>query len=469
MTIKKIFFKRPIYKMTRKFTRRDFNPVMLQQAQQALNQIVYAGKKIMNNAKKATGSKVAPKTVYKGAGSTTTTQRKKKTAMKTVVKGPSRNAGNFKPKKKTQSLDWNIKGSVETFEFNGEAQSVECAYLGHSALPPRRVLISICRCIIKELFRQHGRSIENWNEPLDETTVAGYAKELTYSYFTNDTVNNLSPDEDPTTTIRIISLTPASITFNQMAQNLATDIHDNLTNARQHIFTQFALRYVETGIAIRRVFAEIKPSHFNVSLGNTSLMKVQNITGARDAEADPTDNNDTDNIAKNPVVYKSYDAIYKNGFSYVHKKNQSVGSTTGFSFCGDDSTGLIQYDPITHLATSLYKPPAPYSFGIKSKTSKSASGVLQPGDIKSSYIKFTTKLMPLNMLLNKFMDTFGNTYDYLINLGTARMFAFEHQLNMTSLGIDDPAVKLQYQVDTTLRSRYTYTPKVYSERIITIL
>lgn len=382
---------------------------------------------------------------------------KRRYKAKTVI----RKGRSIKPRKVRAPIHWNQKGSVEKFEINGSATSAECVYLGHSTLPPRKVLISICRCIVKELYRLHGRTISSWFDTVGQTPVSGEEFAISYSYFTRDTSNNLSPDEDPTSTARQITINSGTATFQSVAEALATDMHENLINREHHVFERFQLRRATTGVAVREVYSEFYASEFFLKIGNTSLMKFQNVTGARDEEADATDNNESDNIAKNPVHFRSYESYTQNGLTYRHKRNVAA-SVLPFNLVGNDSTGLIYYDPINHNATSLFKAPLGPAFG----STKSAAGNIQPGEMRTSYITKTSGFMNLSSCLNKFMDTFGNTYNYIVKMGACRVFAMEHQINISAGAFPDPPVKIEYQIDTTLRCMYKHNPKNLSEVIV---
>lgn len=383
---------------------------------------------------------------------------------KTGVRG--RYAGRFKrSRRKVSNNSYNLYGSTLRLETSGQINAAQCQYLGQSTIAVRKLLDAICRCIVKELMRQHGRSIMTWEEQWETTPeFSNQAWAIGYEYFT--TSLTISPDEDPQTTYRQIVIAPTN-TFQAIAAALATDIHDHLNSREPHEFVYFRLSKFTTGEDMNDITAKIYMNHFKVTVNGVSIMKIQNTTEARvvtDEDDEPDDS--ADKITSNPLDYKQYDLGRGNGFKYRYKRY--LANTVAFGFMADEDTGTIQYDPADHSFTQLYKPPQPYAFGLgklgKSVTkSRGNSGVLQPGDVKRSLIA-STKTYSFNGLMNMLADTFGNTGNYIINIGKSRLFAFEHTNQVTG----DPNVSLAFQHDYMLRVKYWYKPKIASEQIVEI-
>lgn len=393
------------------------------------------------------------------ASKTKTTKTKKSVSFASSQGKTGKYAGKVTTKTKKFDNSYNEYGSVLRLETNGDINASECQYLGHSTIAPRKLLDSICRCIVKELCKQAGRSIMNWDELWETTSTGTRVWAIGYEYFTLDIPNGNSPDTDPTTTYRSI-LIASTNSFNQIALNLASDLHTAFVNAEKHEIIKFVLRVDNPGVSLLETPATIYANQLKLTVSGVSYMKIQNVTNAATIVGEEEGNDSRDNVNANPINYRCYDQNYKNGFMYTFKRN-ITGATNKFGFIANDSNAVIQYDPSDNNFNQLYKPPSPYALGLGKGKAKSSNGVINPGDIKTSYIT-STKTYTFNQLLFLIADTLGDTFDYIINMGKSRLFAFEHLLKVTG----DPNIRLNYQLDYTLKVKYYYKPKIVSEQII---
>jgi len=414
----------------------------------------------------AGGVAVATKAAERYFASRTQTKTKKKSQTQSRKDSQGgQYAGQIKPRRRKVDNTWNLYGAVHRLETSGVIDSSQAQYLGHSTVAPRTILDNMCRCMVKELCRQSGRPIQNWNEIWRVPPAGDNAWSIKYRYFTRDVALALSSDEDPTELDRSVAILEND-TFDNIAKKLATDIHNAFTSHLQHEFISFELERSTFGVSLSEITAKVFCQQFYITIGNNSYLKFQNTTAARSVEQTEDEPDDSaENIRANPLNYRCYQTNYRSGFIYTFRRN-IAGATTKFNFVPDDTTAVITYDPTDHNFEQLYKAPNASALGCKGtqKGKESAmmkDGVLQPGDIKTSYLSYQ-KRFSWNYLMKLLIDTLGNTLNYIVDFGNARVICFEHLLKVSG----DPNVQLSYQLDLISKMKYSYRPKIMTEQII---
>lgn len=382
-------------------------------------------------------------------------------------------AGGFRKAKRSRGkrdkLYYNKHGSVFRLEDRGSLTSSESCYVGHSTVATAVIRVAIARAIVKKLFSIAGIEISNWDATEGTTAPTSHVNHIFWSYY--PTTGTLSSHESPVVTNVEVAIA-GSDTYGDIADNLAASWASTLTSATPHDFYQFTYRRVETGVAQRDMYARMFARDVFLDMRLTSALVVQNQTNATadGGGADEGDEN-PNNITANPLKVRQYKSGGWTSGLVPHTRGAGTGLTTSTGLVPDKDNGVITLTPTvaTNLQPNLYKLPPPWMLlGVNHKRTaakgKSSADVLQPGDIKKSFIKWNSshsfsKLMNVMAAANTF-----NTKNFIIPVGNCAVFGFEHVLKMSG----DTDILIGYQVDLSVSVACRYKKNQVSEPILQI-
>lgn len=358
---------------------------------------------------------------------------------KVISRQPGKTGKIVIAKKKKQNTSYNKNGSVLRYENGGQVTDPECVYVGHS-VATYKVVTSVLRAVIKELFRQRGTDIIDWDDTVQNAT----SLTLEYSYNTNQAVAGAL-------TTRSIAAT--GLTYQGLALAWQSDI-DTAWSAQPHSIEEVTLYLTvdKGGVANAAVIpsAKVHGKNFNIDFSFDSKLKIQNVTSSSTVGVD--EDQLANAINNNPLI----------GNLYSHNKNQLNGfepaknEDSGTTFIADNQTGIISSGASTNsLSQYLKKPPPAWAF--KAKRVKKLT--LEPGQIRYAHMTYKAS-MSLQTFLTKLHYTISDgSSDYAVNFCFAQMFGLEKMLDDRSETND---IVLSYEVVQT------YACKGYNRRFASV-
>lgn len=360
----------------------------------------------------------------------TKTQRKKKRKQSVSMEmGVPRGFQRRPPKK---AMRRNMKkydsfykyGSIKEYESGGIATDSQCVYIGHgTSMTP--VLYGICRAVVRELFRQKGDLINNWND---------------------QTVNDLNINfEANYVTTGAAARNAFTVTANSAYETAANQLYNLITGFATAITIQeITLSDQSAASGAGRVVGTVKPKQFKLRFLLESQLTIQNSTqAATPGGADPEATNETD-VNNQPIYGKFYySKLWNNGFqNKVQQDARYSASVT--RFYPSDTNGTDQgkiYQQGSTLDPVFKKPIPGFFFDVK-RVGKLA---LRPGDVKTSRVSFETEMYMqtwFDKYFEKFYDQKG--YNCQWDFGCASMFAMERLLDNRVVGA--PSITVNYEI-----------------------
>lgn len=343
-----------------------------------------------------------------------------------------------KPKRRVQDKSFNIKGSVLRYETGGQINDAECVYVGHS-VATNKVITSALRAVIKELFRQRGTDILNW----DDTIQNGENLRLQYVYTTNAHTAGALTEID----FDVKDGSSNVLTYQGLALKWQQNISDNWGGQAHKI--EYVLLFSSTGSQILN-YGKVYTSHFYLDFSFDSKLKVQNVTSS--STVGDTEDQLANAINNNPLIGNLYskNKNQRNGFECV--KHQTVQT----NFIADSDTGVFTaLAATTGFSQFLKKPPPAWTFNAKQVKGLT----LHPGEIKYSHITFKANMSFTTFLTKLSVPLSENSLDFAVNFGFAEMFALEKMLDDRTETND---IFLSYEVVQT------YACKGYNKKVASV-
>jgi len=353
--------------------------------------------------------------------------------------------GKFPKKKPVSSTDDYAKyGSEIQVENRGVITSIETAYLGHSTNPYRRIFQSVCRAIVKQLFRQNDLDILDWSQFPNSSDPQTYF--IVFRYYVSQTA---------TTTAAISINFPSNSTSYSAIALLLSNALEAGTFASPIIVKEVSLNRGTTSNQTSVVTLHLQ--EFMLDFDISSKLTVQNRTLAGDLATPDNEDDNAESISNNPLKCRIYHTNLGNGFQEVYKPTTIPG--TYVSFVAQPSTGFITGNWLNN-PTALTK--LPYSSFFKRTTSQ-ATSILHPGQIKTSYITYK-RSMYLQTFMNLFQYSVSNDSDVLplpINFGNAELIGFEKVLQSAG---ENP-INISYEINQKIKCKARYTKNIKSTPI----
>lgn len=333
-----------------------------------------------------------------------------------------------------------VQGVVLKHESRGTLTDPNAVYVGVGS-PGNFCAQVYIYCVLRELFKQAGWTIESWSQPF--TDIAGVPAFTTQIY--SFEYNWHGSPNSPTEGTQAVQLDPA-LTLEAIINAIIASIRTTWGAVTVHEFTTFKLREHDTAFAsaIEKSVASIDANRFKVKLVVNQNLLVQNRTLGGNGSSVPSE--DVENIYSNPL----YGVVYKakgNGF-YPKWRARSDASYVGFH--ANPTTGVIEATAIDNLPQDGEQPNK-FLF----KATKTARDKIEPGAIKQLYNK-SVGTFTAQKFLEMFRTWFNaaTTVDHCI-FGNAQMIGYE---KMLSASASEPDITVAYENNQTISAMYQYSP-----------
>lgn len=335
--------------------------------------------------------------------------------------------GRFKKGRKSVN-NYLGNGFKITTEVTGTVSDPDCVYLGHTTFSGYQAVALAQQCLLRKLFLKAGYSINAMTEKIGES----FRLELTTKNDTDGVITAYTYDPAITETIFDIVGDPASGVTGTFANlfNVTLSYIIGATSNDLAVTAPWQLNLYVLDTAVANTFRKICSlplREMNIHLKVKSELKIQN----RSVSASGSENTDT--VNNNPIEGRSYSfktAAPRSKIDGMHLI-EAVPDFTGVI------TSRASAMPTTGSSTStdrVLKEPPPASVFWNQSTTKKVR--LEPGHIKSDYVRHTMKMsyikwLDMFIVRNAATDATGN-YKQQKLPGSCTLFAFEDTINLNS-------------------------------------
>lgn len=313
-------------------------------------------------------------------------------------------------------------GSIKAREDGGIVQDSQCVYIGH-AIAFGQLYESICRAVIRELFRQKGENIVDWTDHWLGTSLHMV---LAYKYGL--------PNATTLSTATVTFVQPAS--YSDLANLLLVSLKANLTTSIGYVIYDM---WLGEAVDSSNTVALINFNQCMLNFYVKSELKVQNATHAADVD----ENDQYTDIHNRPVVGKVYYSKRQMaGFlpnSRVHRGATAEPSYE--SYLANYTSGIIAATNSTTLSFQTKKPPAGYYFNANTSYTK-----ISPGQIRTyrwTYRKAFNGSTFLSKFSGQFTGAHGTAIKAVYPIGPAQMVGLEKEIDIRSANETDIVVGFQ--------------------------
>lgn len=333
-----------------------------------------------------------------------------------------------------------VQGVTLKQESRGTVSDANAVYIGCGS-PGNFCAQAYVYCVLRELFKQAGWTIESWSQPFGD--ISGVPS-LTTQYFSIEMRYHASPSS--TVEIPDVTQLDPTLTMEGIENAIISNIRTAWTASTVHEITQWTLRAHETALSnnFEKTVASIDANRFKIKLIVNQNLLVQNRTKSGVDVAGETA--DTDNIYANPL----YGVVYKTKGNGFYPKWRPRTDASYLSFHADAITGVISNTAALSLPNDGEQPNK-----LLFKGTKTARDKIEPGAIKQLYNKsmgvFTAQKF-LEMFRTWFAQT--TTYDHCI-FGNSQMIGYEKMLSASTA---EPDVTIGYENNQTITAMYQYSP-----------
>lgn len=327
-------------------------------------------------------------------------------------------------------------GCVFKLENGGKITDPNCVYIGTSTYSAVFTVRNICRCIVKELWKQMDIPIENFAN--EATTTAG---SINVSYYTSHTSTSI------TTAGTAVTIGDSYEVISGGLQALMDAIFGEAKSER----TLYEIRYNRTLATITDKIPNIRGSNFYFKDVSTATIELQNETLA----ASLAENSNRNSVTNNPLQGRTY---LRNGATGFLPKMRADITKAFITSDNGSTTGILAVSAAENTESVTRKPVPPSFFQSKIKSSKV---MLQPGQIKKYTIKHTISY-PLDKFLNKHHSAIDRTTE-MNYLGKTIMIGLEKQLNNRD---ELNEISVGYEVNARYVTTYKYSPKIWTAPFI---
>lgn len=316
-------------------------------------------------------------------------------------------------------------GSLKRVENGGTVTDAQAVYVGQ-ALAWNELHSSICRALVRALFKMKGEDITNW----DNNWLGGVTTlRISYRYGAPLATALTQANYD----------FPATTSYAALADGLRDSIINAFSNTEQY---QIFDMWLNEQVSPAQTQAYLNLSECSFTYYFRSSIKIQNRTLAGTTVVDDEDELAND-ITNNPLVGRIY-MSKKQLTGFLPMTRDRTGTEANYdSYLANANSGLISAINSETLITETVKPPAGYFFGAKSVPLK-----VKPGQIKSFSIK-QMRTMTFKHFYTKYSYFVGTALAdtaHQIAIGPALMVGLEKQLDTRTT--ENP-ILIGYQIDQT--------------------
>ncbi|QXP07713.1 MAG: putative capsid protein [Arizlama virus AZLM_719] len=355
---------------------------------------------------------------YRSAGPSSKGPGKRKYTRKTVAS------------KKRKRVQYNIAGSTKYLENGGILTDSQCLYVAHSTMPAHEVTQAACRAVVKELFRQMGDSILNWNQ-IPRNQGSSLVRTMRFEYIFPELA--LAPNVVTYTIANTDSYTQiASELENRMDSNIATDAIEFLSVSIYETYS--------ANVQTQRAIVYLKNTLLDFEI--TSKLTLQNVTLATTSAE--TNNDEVSNVESQPLKGKVY-----NGFAHRNYMELQSELSTGLRqvLIADPENGLVSINATSDNYGLLKKPPQKKVLGMKDEAYIS----MGPGELKNFFTKYKRRLT-WNKFCTICVGQFNSDIQIKQAFGSIQCIALEKYLDNRSAS--SAPIRLQYEVNHVIKCAY---------------
>lgn len=399
----------------------------------------------------------------------------------------------------------NIKmtnGTQKKIESGGvySVNTSDCLYIGH-AVAKIQVFHSIARALFKILFNKAQSPIKDWTEKAGGGLVdnGGYWINGRFAIIRTELIPATVYNGVPAL-VAFDTFLDGTLTWDQLAKNWYTAFLA-ATDPDKPAYVKRVILQEVTGstppfTAANDPRAQLNGSDIKLHFEIYSNLKIQNrtlgqavsgVVGDPDADVDI-------NIANNPLVGKVYTSNKKwmNGFIPEYPKTGLYPTSGGvspqyvggpYAMLADTEYGYIKgsnfrwnsvggLSAVTGAKGNLSKPPGGHVFGV----TKTHNCTLHPGEIKTSSLKFKTKINLNNFLIKYWLSIADNaaltvdTQSYPVqkqfSFGFSEMVGLEKMLDSRDESEID--ISVSWEINQTYTCYATYSSDKRSLTLVDI-
>ncbi len=336
-------------------------------------------------------------------------------------------------------------GTVRMVEFGSTVTSEDAVYIGH-ALAAQEIMTTFAEQIVKRVFSRLGTQITHMSQKIQsESAVATTSVGIWHISYRNQLNGPLLFSQ---------FLIPAEENYGDVANELRDRLY-NLSNVVTTLNLYEMWLEPTAGNNAQHVgyAARIHLQNMSISWDCSSKMEIQNRTLANSGGSGENNRND---VANNPVGGKLYSGT-GNGTSLSYY-NTLVALTELDLLTADTDSGVLDFDVNgTNVTTGMklaYKRPPPHS--MFTNVRKSAAVSIQPGQIKTSFLRWTRTLTVNNFL--KLMFEYmtnrggGGAGHVRVSIGSFNLYGFEKRCDT---GGTETGVNIGYEVNSVYKCSLT--------------
>lgn len=344
-----------------------------------------------------------------------------------------------------------IKGYTATQETYGRIDDPNVCYIAHSSINYGPMCQALVGCILKKVFHKAGIEIGNTLSPLPLSVNYGGTKWRLQWTIKNPVTNVMTTyDFD----------IPDNITFVQLVQsqfsgppNMGNHIESWLKDETEDELVTVSISNITFNdpAAIYQIVGLIYLNDEYVKVYCRSNTKVQNRTKAENATGEDYSLERVDNQPLTGYLYS-----FKHAEPRLRNLDEYGGDPLYFNFMKTYGVELVRGSQFTNpalLKNPYEEPPKPSNWANIDKASKV---VLQPGQIKSMFLKHTYSGNWVNVMRKiKGAARIVNSQNVYGRFGKSQMIALEELLRTQSTN----KITLNYESEYFCGAMFTYTKK----------
>lgn len=345
-----------------------------------------------------------------------------------------------KKQKRSKAQKFDKYGVVWKREYHNNVTDAECVYVMHG-LPVQQTCNATFFALYRTLMNEAGYQIKSWND-YPEVKITAYLK-ITW-FIGNGTV--LQFVDQP------FYFDEAARTHYEICVKLFSTVRGAIVDSAGNLSSSLKFQEIILNQDNGQALARIDINNYFIEIDYWSILKLKNVTVANEG----TDNIMlTNNIYAQALVGRKYESSkWQNGFNMLRQdENSGDPFFTASSVNGSQDGGSLQFG-IDNPLNPYRKPPPAYLLGTK----KTSVVRLNPGEIKSSVIKWKGKMSFNTYVTKVYQEYMMQSPDGVPRpVGKAQAFAFEREVE---IGRITRQIDVKYEVGYVLKVvGMTHKPK----------
>jgi len=331
--------------------------------------------------------------------------------------------------KATKNVNLKKKGLKMVYENSGKVFDYNCVYVGHTSCNLDRALLVVCVGLVRCMLSKLGL---NTNQHWD------------YAYPT-DGIWQLDIKQDPITSAVSVDYDTTAIASPETLFELATALKDRIdsqyTTHRNSVITAFRVipRIDAAGSNISTLSKQINLNTAFVDISCISILKVQNTTKHLNTSGTGQDEYATA-VDAAPLCGK----IYRGPGQGMYGKSEDPAPV----YLIDNGGTEASRGAITACAGAFEEYQEPINAESMYYCQKSNGVKFQPGELKSSHLKFHKKTSATR-IIQRLGIVYANLAWCVPDFGNFQIFGLEKMIGIKGTELtDNPAVEVDYEVNS---------------------